>query len=74
LVSFDSIVAQEHIHSEFFSRLLEPFWLGLKDIAHDQRATLSSVVGKIDINRTQGNLSSALRLFVLDHARSGNPV
>jgi predicted DNA-binding ribbon-helix-helix protein len=71
LVTKRSIVIGGHKTSV---SLEEPFWLGLKDIAHDQRATLSSVVGKIDINRTQGNLSSALRLFVHDHARSGNPV
>jgi predicted DNA-binding ribbon-helix-helix protein len=27
-------------------------------------------VGEIDSNRQQGNLSSAIRLFVLDHFRS----
>jgi predicted DNA-binding ribbon-helix-helix protein len=29
--------------------------------------TLSELVGEIDANRHQGNLSSAIRLFVLDH-------
>jgi predicted DNA-binding ribbon-helix-helix protein len=29
--------------------------------------TLSELVGEIDNNRQQGNLSSAIRLFVLDY-------
>jgi predicted DNA-binding ribbon-helix-helix protein len=32
--------------------------------------TLSELVGEIDNNRQQGNLSSAIRLFVLDHFKS----
>jgi Ribbon-helix-helix domain len=40
---------------------------GLKDIAKGQRQTLSDLVGNIDTDREHGNLSSALRLFVLDH-------
>jgi predicted DNA-binding ribbon-helix-helix protein len=32
--------------------------------------TLSELVGEIDNNRQQGNLSSAIRLFVLDYFRS----
>jgi predicted DNA-binding ribbon-helix-helix protein len=47
--------------------LKDPFWEGLKEIAKDQRKTLSDLVGGIDTNREQGNLSSALRLFVLGH-------
>jgi predicted DNA-binding ribbon-helix-helix protein len=31
---------------------------------------LSELVGEIDTNRNQGNLSSAIRLFVLDHFRT----
>ena len=36
------------------------------------RATLSDLVASIDSSRSQGNLSSAIRLFVLDHFRSGS--
>jgi predicted DNA-binding ribbon-helix-helix protein len=46
--------------------LEEPFWLGLKEIAINRHATLSSIVGDIDAGRNAGNLSSAIRLFVLD--------
>jgi predicted DNA-binding ribbon-helix-helix protein len=54
--------------------LEEPFWLGLKEIAHNQQMTLSTMVGDIDTKRQQGNLSSAIRLFVLDAVRSRMPV
>ena len=47
--------------------LEEPFWKALKDIASRRRQTLSELVGGIDTERTFGNLSSAVRLFVLNH-------
>jgi predicted DNA-binding ribbon-helix-helix protein len=47
--------------------LEEPFWQGLKNIASNRHTTLSNLIGSIDVDRDQGNLSSALRLFVLDH-------
>jgi predicted DNA-binding ribbon-helix-helix protein len=50
--------------------LEEPFWLGLKEIAQGQHVTLSTMVGDIDTHRRQGNLSSAIRLFVLDSLRT----
>ena len=53
--------------------LEEPFWLGLKEIAQGQRMTLSTMVGDIDTKRQQGNLSSAIRLFVLDSVRARVP-
>jgi predicted DNA-binding ribbon-helix-helix protein len=53
--------------------LEEPFWLGLKEIAQGQHLTLSEMVDEIDTKRHQGNLSSAIRLFVLSNARSRVP-
>jgi predicted DNA-binding ribbon-helix-helix protein len=50
--------------------LEDAFWSGLKDIAASRNMTLSDLVGSIDTDRRQGNLSSAIRLFVLDHYRS----
>jgi predicted DNA-binding ribbon-helix-helix protein len=50
--------------------LEDAFWSGLKIIAHAQEATLSELVAKIDQTREQGNLSSAIRLYVLEHFRS----
>jgi predicted DNA-binding ribbon-helix-helix protein len=47
--------------------LEDAFWRGLKDIASSRRMTLSDLVGSIDSGRQHGNLSSAIRLFVLDH-------
>ena len=50
--------------------LEDAFWKGLKEIARARGLTLSVLVDAIDSERTQGNLSSALRLFVLGHYRS----
>jgi len=47
--------------------LEDAFWRGLKDIAWSRRTTLSGLVNSIDAERKQGNLSSTLRLFVLNH-------
>jgi predicted DNA-binding ribbon-helix-helix protein len=47
--------------------LEDAFWQALKDIATSRRTTLSNLIGSIDTERQQGNLSSALRLFVLNH-------
>ena len=49
--------------------LEDAFWTGLREIAQAQHATLSKLVGEIDRTRQQGNLSSAIRLFVLDQVR-----
>src|SRR5262245_5760014 len=50
--------------------LEDAFWRGLKEIARAQQATLSNILAEIDKTRQQGNLSSAIRLFVLDRVRS----
>jgi len=47
--------------------LEEPFWSGLKAIACKRRQSLSELVGSIDAERQFGNLSCAVRLFVLEH-------
>jgi predicted DNA-binding ribbon-helix-helix protein len=53
--------------------LEDPYWNGLKEIASKRNQTLSELVAGIDDKRTFGNLSSAVRLFVLNHdqERSG---
>ena len=53
--------------------LEDAFWSGLKEIALGDHITLSEVVGDIDKHRHQGNLSSAIRLFVLDRVRAPRP-
>ena len=50
--------------------LEDAFWHALKEIANGRAATLSDVVASIDTVRSHGNLSSAIRLFVLDHYRA----
>jgi predicted DNA-binding ribbon-helix-helix protein len=50
--------------------LEDAFWTGLKEIAAARNVTLSDLVATIDGGRRQGNLSSAIRLFVLEHYRS----
>jgi predicted DNA-binding ribbon-helix-helix protein len=49
--------------------LEDEFWRGLKEIAGGQHRTLSDLVATIDSERQQGNLSSAIRLYVLDFHR-----
>ena len=47
----------------------EAFWKGLRDIAERQETSIAKLVASIDAERdTQTNLSSAIRLFVLDDA------
>ena len=50
--------------------LEDAFWQGLKQIAQERNLTLSDLVATIDTDRRQGNLSSAIRLFVLDYYRT----
>ena len=50
--------------------LEDAFWKGLKEIAVGRDKTLSDLVAEIDTGRAHGNLSSAIRLFVLDHYRT----
>ncbi|MDB5616622.1 ribbon-helix-helix domain-containing protein [Tardiphaga sp.] len=45
----------------------DEFWTSLKDIAASRKQTLSELLSEIDGSRTRGNLSSAIRLFVLAH-------
>jgi predicted DNA-binding ribbon-helix-helix protein len=59
------------IHGHKTSVSLEdPFWSDLKKIALTQQATMSKVIADIDNTRQHGNLSSAIRLFVLDQVRN----
>jgi predicted DNA-binding ribbon-helix-helix protein len=49
--------------------LEDSFWKALKEIAATRDETLSDLVAAIDDRRRGGNLSSAIRVFVLDHYR-----
>jgi predicted DNA-binding ribbon-helix-helix protein len=50
--------------------LEDPFWSGLKQIAATRRIALSELVSQVDAQRQHTNLSSVLRLFVLDFYRN----
>ena len=49
--------------------LEDAFWTALKEIAGERHVTLSEMVALIDSERQHGNLSSAIRLFILDFYR-----
>ena len=51
--------------------LEDAFWGALKEIAQAKGSTVTQMVSQIDETRQQGNLSSAIRLFVLGHVRNG---
>ena len=50
--------------------LEDAFWQALKEIANGRHMTLSDLVAAIDAERQHGNLSSAIRLFVLEFYRN----
>ncbi len=63
-----SVVVHEHKTS---ISLEDDFWDGLKEIAALRETGVSDLVNAIDAERQPTNLSSAIRLFVLDHYRAG---
>jgi predicted DNA-binding ribbon-helix-helix protein len=65
-----SIVVADHKTSV---SLEDEFWKGLKEIAALRLTNLSGLVSKIDSQREHGNLSSAIRIFVLEYYRSQIP-
>ncbi|MFM8859287.1 MAG: ribbon-helix-helix domain-containing protein [Methylocystis sp.] len=48
--------------------LEDAFWNALRKIAHDDDLPLAALVAQIDAARGDANLSSALRVFVLNRA------
>jgi predicted DNA-binding ribbon-helix-helix protein len=55
--------------------LEDPFWKALKEIATFRKVPLSNLVASVDLEREHANLSSAVRLFILDcyRAQFGRP-
>ena len=49
--------------------LEDPFWQELKRIAEERDQSLASLVSEIDATRGEANLSSAIRVFVLEALR-----
>lgn len=61
-------------HRTSFS-LEDAFWEALLDIAAEHAVTPTALVAEIDAERpSTDNLSSAIRLFVLDRLRDGKPL
>ena len=50
--------------------LEDMFWNALREIADYRRVSMSSLLNEINVGRQATNLSSHIRLFVLDHYRS----
>ena len=53
--------------------LEDAFWASLKEISVQRQKKLLELVAAIDSERQHGNLSSAIRLFVLDFYRTQLP-
>ena len=47
--------------------LEDPFWSSIREIAHAEGTTVSKLIANIDNTREQNNLSSAIRVFVLNY-------
>lgn len=50
--------------------LEEPFWTAVREIAGAQEMSVSSLLREIDLSRRNSNLSSAIRVFVLENLRT----
>lgn len=50
--------------------LEDAFWSGLKAIAEARGRSIAALVAEIDDARTGSNLSSAIRVFVLEDAQA----
>ena len=56
-------------HSTSIS-LEEPFWIILKQLAEEGKLSLNALVESVDKKREDANLSSALRLYVLEELQN----
>ena len=50
--------------------LEEPFWEVLREIAERETLSIQALIGRIDAERGEQNLSSAIRVFVLSDLRA----
>ena len=46
--------------------LEEAFWQGLRQVARHRNLSVAALVAEIDANRGEANLSSAIRVFILE--------
>ena len=49
--------------------LEDDFWTSLQQIARGRQVTISDLIASLDAARENSNLSSAIRVFILDHYR-----
>jgi predicted DNA-binding ribbon-helix-helix protein len=49
--------------------LEEPFWSEVRAIADGEQITVSNLLRRIDRERSNANLSSSIRVYVLEHVR-----
>ena len=66
-----SVVVSRHKTS---ISLEDAFWRDLRDIARAQGSTISELMKEIEGGRQHRNLSSAVRLFVLEHFRAKSKI
>jgi predicted DNA-binding ribbon-helix-helix protein len=52
--------------------LEDAFWTALKEIAAFRNMPLSDLIASVDREREHANLSSAIRLFILEFCRAGS--
>lgn len=50
--------------------LEDEFWMQLKEIADAKQTTVSQLLAQIDERREHSNLSSAIRVYVLEYFRN----
>jgi len=50
--------------------LEEPFWIEFHNIAHERNVTLTRLLSEVEETRSAGNLSSAIRMFVLANVKA----
>jgi predicted DNA-binding ribbon-helix-helix protein len=50
--------------------LEEPFWEVLREIAEREAMSVQGLIGRIDAERGDQNLSSAIRVFILSSLRA----
>jgi predicted DNA-binding ribbon-helix-helix protein len=66
LVLKRAVMIDQH---ETSSSLEASFLDGLKEIAAQEGISIPALITRIDTDRQRANLSSAVRLYVLDHSR-----
>ncbi len=49
--------------------LEEPFWQALRQVAREKRKPLPALIFQIDAQRNKTNLSSAIRVYLLEYFR-----